>query len=160
MNYVLSLALNLHHSNFTWQPLALILKECWVDDLYSPFPLSHLIKYICVIPSHTCTFFFSLIKLFSYSYRVISTTVIILTTSMLSPFCYISSDTGQPEPQKAFIMHLNWCNWCSWYLHNEGLAAEDLQCKIQREERNGTSSSLWKAAMLEQSQSSSNITKT
>lgn len=25
---------------------------------------------------------------------------------MLSPFCYISSDTGQPEPQKAFIMHL------------------------------------------------------
>ena len=63
MNYVLSLALNLHHSNFTWQPLALILKECWVDDLYSPFPLSHLIKYICVI-SYLLTpvpFFFSLI---------------------------------------------------------------------------------------------------
>lgn len=113
----------LHHLNFTWHLLALLLER--VLDSWSLLPLSTpLLLYAIIIPPLSCTFCrLKTPSLSSSFYKTISLPLIILTSPVPFPFNYISSNAIQEPPQRAFIrqvQHASVAHQCSQCVQNDG----------------------------------------
>lgn len=140
-NHVPLYALTLHHLNFTWLPLALVLER--VLDSWSLLPLStQLLLYACIIPPLSCIFCrLKTPSLSSSFYKIISLPLIILTTPVPFPFYYISSNTGQPELQRPFIrrvQHASVALQCSQHLQNDGRSWLQKVFRTRLREKNST----------------------
>lgn len=79
--------------------------------------------YVWIVPPLTCIIFRLKTPSKHFFLKIISLVLITLTTPVTFSLYYISSNTGPPELQRAFIrqvQHTSEAHWCPQHLQNDG----------------------------------------